>query len=204
MLLALALALVSLSAPNVPPDPDPPASHLWIINEVFSNDDGTIQFIEMKECCGSSLETQLAGKSVYSDATGHTFTFPSNLVGNTAHRYLLLGTAQYAALPGAPPPDQILPANFFAINGDTIRWHIYPNATLAFGAGALPIDGFHSLNHNGTTGVNSPTNWPGQSGTINASTAIPALPLGWMAALIGGAVVAAALVLRRRPALARA
>ena len=26
-------------------------SHLWVINEVFSNADGTIQFVEMYNCC---------------------------------------------------------------------------------------------------------------------------------------------------------
>jgi hypothetical protein len=187
--------LAALAAWSSAPEPEPPCSHLWIVNELFSSPDGQVQFIELWECCGSSIETQLAGKNVFS--LSHSFVFPSNITGNTAHRFLLLATATFAALPGAPTPDYILPANFFAVTGDTVRWFIYPNATVSFSSGQIPLDGVHSLNHDLTTGVNSPTNFAGQSGSVSLVT-VPALPLVWMSALVGGALLLGWLLLRGR------
>src|SRR6185503_13176295 len=144
--------------------------------------------------CGSSIEVQMGGKDVFS--LSHSFTFPSNLTGDTAYRYLLLGTAAYAALPGAPAPDYIIPSGFFSTTSDTVRWHIYPNATLSFSSGQLPTDGTHSLNNDHTIGTNSPTNWAGQTGSVHLA-GVPALPLEWLAVLCAGAVIGGWLVLRR-------
>jgi len=190
----VACLLASLLAAHATPEPEPPGSHLWIVNELYSSPDGTVQFVELWECCGSSIETQMAGKPVFSSAS--TFTFPSNLVGDTAYRYLLLGTAGYAALPGAPAPDYIIPAGFFSTTADSVHWHIYPGATLTFSAGQLPLDGVNSLNFDHTTGVNSPTNWAGQTGSV-ALVGVPALPKGWLVALVAGAALFGWLVLRR-------
>ncbi len=150
-----------------------PGSHLWVVNEVFSNATGSIQFIELEECCGSGFELGLSGKSIFSDATGNSFTFPNDLTGNTAFRNLLLATADFASLPGAPTPDFILPDGFFDVTGDTIRWHIYVPATLTFGPGQLPLDGVSSLAQNGTVAVNSPTNYAGSQGSVNLGGAVP-------------------------------
>lgn len=189
------LAAVPFSAePGASPTPN---SHLWVVNEVFSNADRTIQFIEFHECCGSSIENGTGGKKIFSNATGHQYTIPSNVPGNTANRYLLFGTAAFAALPGAPQPDFTLPADFFSISGDTIRWHIYPAATLSFGPGQLPLDGKSSYNRTIGVAINSPTNFAGQSGSISIAP-VPALPLGWLAALALLALVGGSLVLRQR------
>ena len=40
------------------------AAHSWRINEIFSNADGTIQFIELQEQEGFDNEHQFNGKSV--------------------------------------------------------------------------------------------------------------------------------------------
>lgn len=191
----LALLVAWCPTRSSTPAPEPPGSHLWIVNELYSDPDGTVQFIELWECCGSTIETQMAGKDVFS--LGHSFTFPSNLTGDTSHRYLLLGTTAFAALPGAPTPDHIIPSGFFSTLGDTLRWHVYPNATLTFGPGQLPLDGLHSLNYDGTTGTNSPTNYAGQSGSVQIAT-VPALPLHWLLALLASALLGGWLVLRRR------
>jgi len=197
-----ALVLASLAAPAVPVEPAPRGSHLWVVNELFSNPDGSIQFIEMVECCGSSFETGLGGNSMFSDATGNTYTFPVNLTGDTAFKHLLLGTASFAALPGAPTPDFILPAHFFSVQADTIRWHIYPAATLSFVQGELPLDGVQSLNRGVGSALNSPTNFAGQSGSVVVAP-IPTLPTPaylLLAVVVGGAGL---LVLRRRTAATR-
>jgi hypothetical protein len=189
------LATAVLAGPV--PEPEPPNSHLWIVNELFSSPDGSIQFVELWECCGSMIETGMAGKRVFSLSS--SFTFPANLTGNTAHRHLLLGTAAFAALSGAPTPDHIIPENFFSTDADTVRWHIYPAATLAFTSGELPLDGLRSLNNDGTTGINSPTNYAGQSGSVNLGGAVPALPQRWLVVLAAAAAVLAGwLALRGR------
>ena len=189
--------LATLAAWSPGPEPEPPCSHLWIVNELFSDPDGLFQFIELWECCGSPIETQIGGLNVFS--LSHSFVFPSDITGNTAHRFLLLATANFAALPGAPTPDHIIPPNFFSVTSDTVRWYIYPNATVSFGPGQLPLDGVHSLNHDLTTGVNSPTNYAGQSGSVNLAS-VPALPLSWLGSLVVGALLVGWLVLRVRPA----
>ena len=193
------LLLVSLTAGAPLIEPAPPASapnsHLWVVNEIFSTADGSVQFIELFECCGSQIETFMAGKDVFSDS--HSFVFPVNLTGNTANRHLLLGTAAFAALPGAPTPDFIIPANFFSTSSDTINWFIYPAATLEYGAGDLPTDGMNSLHRSGQTGINSPTNYAGLTGAVNVAMT-PALPWAWLAGLAAAVLVAGGLVLRPR------
>lgn len=144
-------------------------SHLWRVQELFSNPDGTIQFIEMKECCGASSEVGLNGKWVQSAASGLQYVFPENLTGDTSDRRLLLATAGFAALPGAPMPDHIIPDNFFSTNADTITYWMYGAATLTFASGELPSDGLNSLDRSGTTAVNSPTNYAGETGSVDVS-----------------------------------
>src|SRR5262245_35768784 len=97
------LAMIALATPARA------ASHLWIFSEIFSNASGTIQFIEMEECCGADNETFLAQKWVKSVGTNKQFTFPANLpcTNCTAHKHLLLATQSFADLPGAPAPDYI-------------------------------------------------------------------------------------------------
>ena len=135
-------------------------SHTWIVNEVFSNPDGTIQFVEL--WTPGANETSIANKSVTSDVNTSP-VFPVNLPpGSTADTYLLLGTSHFANLPGAPALD--MPAmqdNFFSINGDELQWHIYIPSILSFGPGDLPLDGVQSLANSGVTTCGTPTNFAG-------------------------------------------
>ncbi len=172
-------------------------SHLWRFNEMFTNADGTIQFVEMKECCGSNIETVLQGKWVSSDATGSTYIFPNNIPTGTANKYLLLGTAAFAALPGAPTPDFIIPSNFLPTNGapDTLRYWMYGDAILPIPGGLIPTNGVLSLNQNGTTGTNSPTNYAGQSGSVVAGPPTPAVSTWGVVALTLLMLISATIVL---------
>lgn len=170
-------------------------SHLWRINEVYSNWDGTVQFIELHECCGASAELALLNKKLVSAQTGHIFNIPANLTGNTANKYLLFGTSAFAALPGAPTPNYIIPSNFFAINGDTIQWSPIDNYdTFTYVSGNLPVNGIDSIQVTNwatdtfTTSANSPTNYAGVSGSVNAGPPVPAVST-W------GMIVVALLVL---------
>jgi hypothetical protein len=190
----------------LPASPAHAKNHLWRFTEVFSNPAGTIQFIEMQECCGADEETQMGSTSITSNAA--TYNFPNNLSGPTGHRWIVIATQGFAQLPGAPAPDYIMPARFFDPVADTLR---YRGATdmIQFAAGDLPTNGIDSLQRDLQTGtttvaVNTPINFAGQSGTINVApaTAVPAAaPLVLIPtaiALIGIAVVH----LRRRSRVA--
>jgi hypothetical protein len=172
-------------------------NHLWRFTEVFSNASGSIQFIEMQECCGADEETEMAATSITSN-TG-TYNFANNLSGPTGHRWLLVATQGFAHLPGAPVPDYIMPDRFFNPASDTLRYRgVTDMIQFAPGAGALPTDGIDSIQRDlqtGTTtvGVNNPINFAGQVGSVNAAAAVPAaapLVLTAMAfALVGFAVI---------------
>ena len=105
LLAFLGAALVPTSARTVQA-----ASHQWKFHELFSNADGTIQFIEMKEAHGDEAEHELAGKWVRADNADNQVNFRRDLTGNTANKHLLLATQAFADLPGArPTPIEINP-----------------------------------------------------------------------------------------------
>jgi serralysin len=164
-------------------------AHQWRFNELFTNSSGSVQFIEMQECCGFTAEWFTGSKWILARHVNHKFTFSHNMSGNTSHRYLLLGTQTFANIPGAPAPDFIIPDGFLPVGGDTLEWWMYPNATRRYTA--LPHDGMTALlvgpgpdGISGTaddvneTAVNSPTNFAGQSGSISVS-GVPAEPTTW-------------------------
>jgi hypothetical protein len=149
------------------------ASHLWRINEIFSSRDGKVQFIELHECCGATAENFVNGLEVTSVRTGKVFTFPRNVTGSTARKFLLLATPAFAALPGAPQPDFLLPEEFFALDGDTIWYSEARNYDkFTFGPGDLPVDGINSIHVTDhardrfEVRLNSPANYAGATGRI--------------------------------------
>lgn len=180
------------------------ASHLWQVNEIFSNPDGTVQFIELHVPCttGCGGENSLNGKWVKSVDTTNQENFTANAPGNTSLKYLLLATQAFADLPGAPTPDYIIVPNFFDITGDTIKYWSYITGDMTFGSGALPTDGILSLNRNGTTGTNSPTNYAGDTGSVDASPNVPAASTWGVIVLMGLLVVGGVALIMRRPAAA--
>jgi len=141
--------------------------HFWLPDEAFSNASGTIQFLEFSEPFDG--EQFLTLTSLHSNA--NTFPFSSDLPSSfTAGKYFLVGTAAFAALPGAPAPDYIIPANFFSTTADNLFLDGSVRSPLTFSAGLLPTDGIHSLSFDGnslSTSINSPTNFAG------ATTSIP-------------------------------
>jgi serralysin len=138
------------------------AFHLWQLNEVFSNADGSVQFIEL--FTSSSGQTITNGTQIKSNA--NTFTFNANLSQDTFNKHLLLATPGFGALAGGVAPDFTIPAHFFSASGDTLSYvgTIFGPTTF----GAIPTDGVHSRNLPGSgSAVNSPTNLAGASGSVN-------------------------------------
>jgi hypothetical protein len=165
------------------------AFHLWQVKEVFSNADGSVQFIEMFDSFGG--ETFVNGLTLTANSDGNlkTFTFPSNLSNNTPGS-LLIATSGFGSLAGGVTPD-------FAFNQGGVSGAFFnPNATtltftfsgsgdsMSFPGTSLPKNGINSLTDAGAVGappgtpnisasVNSPTNLLGSSGSVNLSTPSP-------------------------------
>jgi len=165
-------------------------AHDWHFTEIYSNADGSVQFIE--------LSTQSSGEGLLSLAIlsetsfGHATLPGQDLALDTAGHSLLFATPGFAALPGAVQPDFVIPPGFFNRNGDTLQWltstgDIYGGGatlwdTLSFAAGELPSNGSPSLNRSlGSAtqfvAANSPTNFAGQTGSLVPEPTAAALVL---------------------------
>ena len=92
--------------------------HLYRINELYSNGDGSVQFIEMTVgnfngegfWTGNSISVSQGG-------TTHSFTFPTDLPSETtANTTVLIATKGFANL-GLVRPDYIIPAGFLFTSG---------------------------------------------------------------------------------------
>jgi hypothetical protein len=122
--------------------------HLWRIEEIFSNADGTIQFIEMTTCCGSAGgETHLANQVLRSNSK--TFTFPADLTMATLNKHVLLGTTGYSALPGAPSVDYTIVDNFFSLTEPPVhgRELVLEQLVLPEAEGAVTLERGHAAQH---------------------------------------------------------
>jgi len=144
--------------------------HLWHMTEVYSSADGKVQFLRFSTAVGGQQFTAGHSIAATSGASTNSFSFPSNLPGDTTNKSFLVGTTSFAAL-NIVAPDYVVPDNFFFFGGET----------LAFGPGAdswthaaLP-GGTKSLNRNGTTNEATPTNFAGQTGSLSSGLPVPTL-----------------------------
>ncbi len=141
--------------------------HLFQIEQLFSNADGTVQFVVLHEFTGSNGENFLGNRSLVSTHAGvdKNFTFPSNLPsGNTAGKRVLIGTPGFAAL-GIVTPDYTMPSGFLPTNGGTLNYAGVDSVNFA----SLPTDGVTAINRNGTPIQNLATNFAGQSASVTAA-----------------------------------
>jgi hypothetical protein len=139
--------------------------HLWSMSELYSNADGSVQFLELRAL--ASGQQFVAGHSLSASSGGvtHSIEFTHDLPGDSSGRTFLVGTQGFAAL-GIVVPDFVVPNGFFFQGGGSI---IFAEGADSWSHGALPADGT-SLNRNGSTGANSPRNFLGQTGSVPAST----------------------------------
>jgi serralysin len=136
--------------------------HLYDIDEIFSNADGTVQFIELST--SSNFENQWGGETitVSQGGTTHSFTFPNNLPSEaTANTSVLIATQGFADL-GIVTPDYIVPAGFLFTSGGTVNFAGFDSVTYA----ALPSDGTHSVTDTGAVVTASPENFAGATGQM--------------------------------------
>ncbi len=142
--------------------------HTWDISEIYSNADGSVQFIELVNTPANGQD-EFASHAISSNS--ETFIFPNDLsVGDaTANLRLIIATPAYETAPGSVPADfNTLPANFFDPAGDTINFAAVDMVTFT----NAPTNGIDSLNYTGSNGAgenvasNSPTNLTGQVGSL--------------------------------------
>lgn len=160
--------------------------HLWDITEIYSNTDGSIQFVEFST--NASFQGRLLNHELVSVSFENRFTIPSSLPTNTASRSFLVATPGFTVAAGIAPDYTLDGPLFFDPGGDSVR--LVGADGITFGPGELPTDGTHSLNEtfgggSRTTAPNSPTNFAGQTGSIvpepasGLLLALGLLGLGW-------------------------
>ncbi len=141
--------------------------HLYRINELFSNSDGAIQFIEMSvgDFNGESFWINQS-ISVTQGSSTNTFSFPDNLPNTfTANTTVLIATQGLANL-GIVTPDFVVPNGFlFPTGSATVNYAGVDTVTY----NALPLDGTHSIDRNGAIAINSPKNFAGETGTVQGN-----------------------------------
>lgn len=149
--------------------------HTWDVREVFSNADGTIQFVELYEAAGTAGEVGVGNGTISS--TTQTFTWGNGAVtGPTTNRSYLIATQGFANLPGAPTPDVIIPANkvpFFNVAGDTVSFGGFDSWPF----GAVPTNGTDSLDRTSGVGLNTPKNYANATGSVDANPSNPPVPV---------------------------
>lgn len=136
--------------------------HLWQLHEIYSNADSTVQFIVLESLAGG--QQFLTGHTITSSQLerNNSFTFPTDLPGDTLGRTFLIGTTGFAAL-GLVTPDYIVPNGFLFTSNGSVNFADLDRVSWT----ALPVDGVMSINRFGNAGFNSPKNFAGSTATVS-------------------------------------
>ena len=143
--------------------------HTFQIDQIYSDADGTVQFVVLKEAAGLGGENFLNGHTLTSTHAGtqKTFSFMSDLPSTaTAGKHVLIGTQGFASL-GVVAPDYVIPNGFLATDGGTVNYAGVDQVTYA----SLPTDGVHAIDRNGSAVTNAAANFAGASASVTAAAA---------------------------------
>ena len=155
--------------------------HTFQIEQLYSNADGSVQFVVLHESQGMNGENFLQGQVLSSTSMGvtKTYVFPFNLPGGacdsyygcspspTANRRVLIGTAGFAAL-NLVAPNYVIPNGFLPTAGGTLNYALVDQLTFA----SLPTDGVNALSRSGMVIPNLATNFDGYSASVSLSAAV--------------------------------
>jgi hypothetical protein len=147
------------------------AFHTFRLEQLYSNADGSVQFVVLHESNGSNGENLWNGNALRATPTGgaqRTSFFEKDLPSNTANRRVLVATPGFAAL-GIVTPDYTMPANFLPINGGTVSYAGVSQITYM----SLPTDGVNALMSSGAVVPNVATNFFGATASVVPSAPIP-------------------------------
>ena len=144
------------------------AFHLFTVEQIYSNADGTVQFVVLFNPAVNG-EHQWTGQSIIGRGPGpaKVFTFPNDLPSfATGGRRALVATQGFAAL-GIVTPDYVVPNGFLQIPNGTVDYAGVNQVSYS----GLPTDGVHSINFAGESILNLATNFAGASASV-----VPASP----------------------------
>jgi len=146
--------------------------HLFSMSELYSNGDGSVQFLEITAL--TSAQEFVGGHTlrVQQGGTTHSFTFPSNLPGDTSGKVMLIATQGFADL-NIVTPDYVVPNGFFFSGNGTIT---YAEGSDVWNYAALPSDGTKALERDGSTATNSARNFAGATASVSGSPPPPPPP----------------------------
>jgi len=142
------------------------AFHLFKIQQIYSNADGTVQFVVLTSFVDGENRWQghyIASVSL-DQKTAHSYIFPSDLPdGGTAGKSVLVATQGFASL-GLITPDIVVPNNFIVGDGTVDFAGV---DSIVYAAGAIPTDGVKALFRDGSTKQNVATNFAGASASVS-------------------------------------
>lgn len=140
--------------------------HTFRIDQMYSNADGSVQFVVLRESSGNDGEHQWNGRVLRAtDLQGgqQVLIFPGNLPSTeTANRQVLVATPGFAAL-GIVTPDYTIPAGFLPMAGGSLNFA----GVHQVGFVSLPTDGSGALSASGAVVPNVATNFAGTSGSVS-------------------------------------
>jgi len=140
--------------------------HLFRIEQIYSNADGTVQFIVLRESFGANGEDLWKDQMLTSTGGGSnkSLTFPTNLPSfSTAGRRVLIATPGFAAL-GLVTPNYTIPNGFLPLTNGTLNYAGVDQVTYA----SLPTDG-NAIDRSGNPIPNVATNFAGTSASVQAT-----------------------------------
>jgi hypothetical protein len=157
--------------------------HTYQIQEIFSNADGTVQYVVLHESVGANGQNLLMGHTLTATQgmNMQTYVFPNDLpcIGGgggygggpcmTAFTHVLIATSGFAALK-LVTPDYIIPDGFIPLSG-TINYAGVDQVPY----GPLPTDGVSAVDRNNMVLTNIATNFAGQSASVSAAPPPPAV-----------------------------
>ena len=150
-------------------------AHLFGIEQIYSNADGTVQFIVLHEMSGANGENLWSGQMLTTQGGQgmRSFTFPSNLPSSaTANRRVLVATEGFAAL-GIVTPNYTVTNGFLPLGSGTVTF-VPANDRVTYSS--LPNDGTHALDRFGTVIPNVATNFAGATGSVTAGAPVAIVP----------------------------
>jgi hypothetical protein len=151
--------------------------HTYVIDELYSNADGTVQYLVMRESMGANGENLWRGNALLATHAGttKTFVFPTDLPGGecgyygctmsqTAFTRVLVATQGFASL-GLISPDYIIPNGFFATDGVTVNYAGVDQMTFT----SIPTDGNNAVTRSGAVVTNVATNFAGSTASVSGA-----------------------------------
>ena len=138
--------------------------HLMNIEQIYTNADGTIQYLVLH--VNGDLQERMTLANITTTGPGNvvqTYAFPNDLpsTSTNGHR-VLIGTQGFAAL-NLVAPDFTVPNGFFPTANGMVN---YAGGFSVWNYTALPMDGVNALYENGVVGPNLATNFAGASAPV--------------------------------------